>query len=288
MTISRYVFDATSANFRTLVLENSDKGPVLVLYWSPRAAPCMMLMPRLIRLADEFCGKFLLVMLNTDEHGKLAREYGITSVPTVKFFRHGQVVHTIHGAEPDAEFRKILDKFVARESDRAQAVALRAYQEGKVDQACTLLAEAAMEDPGNPRIAADLAKLLMLKGEYAQAEDLLRFLPEDARGDAEIRTLLAHVGFLRIAQDAPDIESLERDIDSDPGNCEARYQLSALKLVQDEYEGAMDQLLEIVRRDRTFRDDAGRKGLIAIFNILGGEGDLVGRYRSLLTEAIHC
>ena len=96
-----------------------------------------MLMPRLIRLADEFCGKFLLVMLNTDEHGKLAREYGVTSVPTVKCFRHGQVVHTIHGAEPDAEFRKILDKFVARESDRAQAVALRSYQEGKVDQACT-------------------------------------------------------------------------------------------------------------------------------------------------------
>jgi len=288
MKNSRYVFDATAANFQTLVLENSAKGPVLVHYWSPRAGPCMILMPRLIRLADEYSGKFLLVMLNTDELGRLARDFGVTSVPTVKFFRHGQVVHTIHGAEPDTEFRTILDKFVARESDRAQSIALRAYQGGDIERACTLLAKAAMDDPANPRIPADLAKLLMLRGDYAQAEDLLRFLPDEVRDDTEIRTLLAHVGFLRVAQDAPDLESLEQAVAADPGNSEARYQISAIKLVGDDYEGAMDQLLEIVRRDRPFRDDAGRRGLVAVFQILAGErDDLVARYRSLLAEAMN-
>ena len=288
MSNPSFILDATSENFRTLVLENSEKGPVLVHYWSPRAGPCMMLMPRLVRLANEYSGKFLLVMLNTDEHGKLAREFGVTSVPTVKFFRQGQVQHTIHGAEPDAEFRHVIDKFVARQADMAQAVALRAYhKEGDVDKACTLLAKAALDDPTNFRISIDLAKLLMLKGDFTQAEYLLLSLPGEVRDEPEISTLLAHVGFIRVAQEAPDIETLERKIAADPDNTVARYQLSALKLVSDDYEGAMEQLLEIVRRDRAFRDDAGRKGLIAIFNMVGSQNELVGRYRSLLSEAMH-
>ena len=280
--------EANSDNFKTLVLENSDRGPVVVFYWSPRAGPCMKLMPRLIRLADEYCGKFLLVLLDTDEYGRLAKEeYGVTSVPTVKFFRHGKVAHTVHGAESDAEFRRVIDKFVPREASMAQANASRAYhQEGDLDQACALLAKAALDEPGNSRIALDLAKLLILKGDYSRAESVLQSLPLEAREEAEISTLLVHAGFLRVAQGAPEIEILERDIAAEPDKMVARYQMSAIKLLQNDYAGAMDQLLEIVRRDRGFRVDAGRKGLIAIFNMLGHEDAMVETYRSLLTEAL--
>ncbi|MHB8624090.1 MAG: thioredoxin family protein [Sulfuricaulis sp.] len=93
MNICSYVFDATAENFRNLVLENSDKGPVLVHYWSPRAGPSLMLMPRLVRLATEFGGRFLLVMLNTDKLAQLAHDYGVNGIPTIKFFRRGQVVN---------------------------------------------------------------------------------------------------------------------------------------------------------------------------------------------------
>jgi len=284
-----YIQEATPDNFKTLVLENSDRGPVVVFYWSPRAGPCMKLMPRLIRLADEYCGKFLLVLLDTDEYGRLAKEeYGVTSVPTVKFFRHGKVAHTVHGAESDAEFRRTIDKFVPREASMAQVNALRAYQqEGDLDQACALLAKAALDDPGNSRIALDLAKLLILKADYSRAESVLQSLPLEVREEPEISTLLVHAGFLRVAHNAPEIEILERDIAAEPDKAVARYQLSAIRLMQNDYAGAMDQLLEIVRRDRDFREDAGRKGLVAIFNMLGNENDMVATYRSLLTEALH-
>ena len=284
-----YIQEATPDNFKTLVLENSDRGPVVVFYWSPRAGPCMKLMPRLIRLADEYCGKFLLVLLDTDEYGRLAKEeYGVTSVPTVKFFRHGKVAHTVHGAESDAEFRRTIDKFVPRESSMAQVNALRAYhQEGNLDEACALLAKAALDDPGNSRIALDLAKLLILKADYSRAESVLQSLPLEVREEPEISTLLVHAGFLRVAHNAPEIEILERDIAAEPDKAVARYQLSAIRLMQNDYAGAMDQLLEIVRRDRDFREDAGRKGLVAIFNMLGNENDMVATYRSLLTEALH-
>jgi putative thioredoxin len=288
MANSPYIQEANPDNFKTLVLENSDRGPVMVYYWSPRAGPCMKLMPRLIRLADEYCGKFLLVLLDTDEYGRMAKEdYGVTSVPTVKFFRNGKVLNTIHGAESDSEFRKMLDKFVPREASMAQVNAARAYhQEGDLDQACALLAKAALDDPGNARIALDLAKLLILKADYSRAESVLQSLPPEAREQDEISTLLVHAGFLRVAQSAPDAEILERDILAEPDKTVARYQLSALKLIQNDYAGAMQQLLEIVQRDRAFREDAGRKGLIAIFNMLGNDNEMVLTYRSLLTEAL--
>jgi len=284
-----YIQEANSNNFKSLVLENSDRGLVMVFFWSPHAGPCMKLMPRLIRLADEYCGKFLLVLLDTDAFGRLAKdEYGVSSVPTVKFFRHGKVANTIHGAESDAEFRRIIDKFVPREASMAQVNASRAYhQEGDLDQACALLAKAALDDPENPRIALDLAKLLILKTDYTRAESILQSLPPKAREEDEIAALLVHAGFLRVAQGAPEIEVLERDIEAEPDKTVARYQLSALRLLRNDYAGAMEQLLEIVRRDRAFRDDAGRKGLIAIFKMLGNDDETVTTYRSLLTEVLH-
>lgn len=287
MENSPYILEANTDNFKSLVLENSDRGPVLVFYWSPRAGPCMKLMPRLINLADEYCGKFLLVLLDTDEYGRLAKEeYGVTSVPTVKFFRQGKVVHTIHGAESDNEFRRSIDKFVMREASIAQVHALRAYQEGNLDQACAQLSKAVMDNPDNHRIAIDLAKLLVLKADYTRAESVLQSLPAAVQEESEASALLVHVGFLRVAQSAPDMDSLERDIAAGPDKILQRYQLSAIKLLQNDYAGAMEQLLEIVRRDRAFRADAGRKGLIAIFNMLGHEDEAVSNYRALLTEAL--
>src|SRR3989344_4304806 len=156
MANSPYVFDASAENFNTLVLENSNKGPVLVNYWSPRAGPCLMLMPRLVRLATEFGGRFLLVMLNTDDLGRLAREHGVNSLPTVKMFRRGKVVDTLHGAESETVLREFISRHVSREADGKYASTLQAYQRDNLDLAVTQAAEAALAEPDNPRLAIDL------------------------------------------------------------------------------------------------------------------------------------
>jgi putative thioredoxin len=287
MAHSPYVFDATAENFPTLVLENSDKGPVLVNYWSPRAGPCLMLMPRLVRLAAEFSGRFLLVMLNTDEFGRLAREHGVNSLPTVKLFRHGNVVDTLHGAGSEAELRAFISKHVAREADGKYAAALQAWQRGDLDQAVTQAAEAALAAPDDPRLAIDLVKLLMLQQRYSQADELMKSLPQEVRQHPEIRDLSVHVGFIRTAGDAPPAAALERAIADNPDDLEARYRLCAIKMTQDDYTAAMEQLLEIVRRDHGFRDQAGRNGLLAIFNLLGEDDERVRRYRALLDQTLH-
>ena len=286
MPASPYVLDATAENFRALILENSDKGPVLVNYWSPRAGPCLMLMPRLVRLATEFGGRFLLVMLNTDELGRLAREHGVTSLPTIKVFRRGRVVDTLHGAESENVLRDFIAKHVVSDAESKYAAAIQAHRSGDIQMAVTRAAEAALAEPENPRLALELAKLLMQQGRYAQADDLLRSLPSALRQRPEIRDFSAHVSFVRTAHEAPPVEMLEQTIADNPNDLAARYHLSALRLTQDDFEGAMEQLLEIVRRDRGYRDQAGRDGLLAIFAMLGEDDERVRRYRALLQQAL--
>ena len=287
MNASPYVFDATADNFRNLVLENSDKGPVLVSYWSPRAGPSLMLMPRLIRLATEFGGRFLLVMLNTDDLGRLAHDYGVTSIPTIKMFRRGQVVDTLHGAESEGVLRAFILKHVAREVDAKYTTVIQAYQRGDLDKALTQAAEAALAEPDNPRLAVDLVKLLVLQQRYTQADLLMKSLPAVIRERLEVRNLAAHVNFIRIAQEAPPSEKLVTAIAENADDLEARYCLSAVMMIRDDYEGAMQQLLEIVRRDQAFRDHAGRNGLLAIFDLLGENDERVQRFRIMLHQAMH-
>jgi putative thioredoxin len=284
--MSPYVFDASAENFRTLVLENSDKGPVLVNYWSPRAGPCLMLMPRLVRLATEFSGRFLLVMLNTDELGQLARDHGVASIPTIKVFRRGQAVDTLRGAESETVLREFITRHVAREADAKYTAAILAYQRGDLDQAVTQAAEAALAEPDNPHLALDLVKLLILQRRYAQAEGLLESLPAETRELPEVRHLSAHVNLIRSAQDAPPPETLMKVIATDPNDLEARYRLSAVLLTQNEFEMAMTQLLEIIRRDNAHLQ-ASRDGLLAIFALLGEDDGRVRRYRTLLDKITH-
>lgn len=281
-----YVFDATAENFQRLVLENSAKGPVLVNYWSPRAGPCLMLMPRLVRLAGEFGGRFLLVMLNTDELGPLARAHGVVSLPTVKVFRHGRAVDTLHGAESEPVLREFIRKQLPDTADTLLHHALETHARGDTASAVRLAAEAALANPQHTRVPLDLAKLLVLQGRYAQADELLQALPAEVRETPELRRLAAHVAFLRAAQEAPPATELEQAIAANPDNLEARYKLSAVRLLANEYDAAMAQLLEIARRDRNFRHGAGPNGLLALFDLLGEEDERVVRFSALLQQVL--
>ncbi len=287
MSLSPYVFDASAENFNRLVLENSHKGPVLVHFWTPKAGPCFILMPRLVKLAAEYGGKFLLVMLNTDDLPELARRFGVNSVPTVKFFWRGEVAHTIHGADPDSSFRAVLDRFIAGDANRAHALGVAAWQSGNVQQARMLLANAAMAEPDNLAIPRDLAKLLWAEGEGEQALKLLDSLPPDARAEPEIARLHAHLSLAETARQAPPLAELDGRLARDGGDLAAHYQRAAVLLATDDFAGAMEELLFIARTDRGFRHDIGRTSLLALFDLLGSAHPLTRQYRQALSESLH-
>jgi len=272
--------EASAENFDSLVLGNSRKGLVLVHYWTPKAGPCLILMPRLLQLAADYGGRFLLVQVNTDELGRIARAQGVTSVPTVKFYLHGEVVHTIHGAEPDSTFRAALGRFLAGEADALRMQALRAHQAGRSEEAIGLLARAATEQPEDLAVAADLAKLLALTGQPDQALKLLAALPLEARRDGRIAPLLAHLELLDAAEHGP--ADAEARLAGDPSDTEARLTLAARALVDDQVEAALAGLLALAVQAPDFRQDIGRRALLTLFGMLGPEHELTRRYRARL------
>ena len=287
MTLSPHVFDASADNFNRLVLENSHKGPVLVHFWTPKAGPCFILMPRLVKLAAEYGGKFLLVMLNTDELPELARRFSVNSVPTVKFFWRGEVAHTIHGADPDSSFRQVLDRFIASDANRAHALGVAAGQAGNSQQARMLLANAAMADPDNLAIPRDLAKLLWSEGDGEQALKLLDSLPPEARREPDIAHLHAHLNLAETARQAPPLSELDAHLEQHGEDLDAHFQRAARLLAADDFQGAMDALLLIARTDRSFRHDIGRLSLLALFDLLGNTHPLTRQYRQALSESLH-
>lgn len=287
-TATAHIQEATADNFRSLVLDNSKNGPVLVNYWSPNAIPCVALMPHLMRVAEEFGNGLLLVQLNTDEFGSLARAHGVLSLPTVTVFRHGRPVDSLAGAESETALREFVARHIAGDATtEAHARALDAYRQGDIDRAVLLAAQAVMAHPKDARIPIDLAKFLMLAGRFDEADELIRCLPPAAKSNSDLRALAAHLGFIRVSQTAPPIGALESAVRMDATDLNARYQLAALKVVRNDYESALVQLLEIAQRNPQFRDGAGGNGLLAIFEMLGERHPLVARYRPLWQRVHH-
>lgn len=281
------IFDANRENFQALVVENSHKGPVMTNFWSPKAGPCLRLYPVLESLVKEFGGQFILVNVNTEKEKRLAVDLGVTSVPTVKIFRDGEVVDSIHGYQSDNDFRRMLTGHLARPSDEALKKALLLYQSGDTETAITRLAELAMEDADNLRIVLALAKLLVREGRTEDAHTVLNTLPAEARRNAQITSLLTHLDFMLIVAQAPDPDKLDAEIKADPEAIDARFQRAALHLAADDYESALALLLQIMRSNPDYKDQAGRRGLVAVFEILGSDHPLVKKYQSQMGAYLH-
>ncbi len=287
MADSPYIFEITADNFKQVVLEGSLKRPILVDFWADWCAPCKGLMPLLAKLADEYQGKFILAKVNTEEQRELAAQFGIRSLPTVKLFRNGQPEDEFMGALPETEVRAFLDRHIPRESDLWLHEADSLLLQGDVEKAGELIEQANLADPGNPRVKLSYARYKATIGELADAEQLLLELPVEEREKPEVVSMLARIRFDHTIKEAPAVEVLEQILEQDPTNSEALYQLASHRIIETDYESALELLLTLMQKDRQYGDDAGRKGMLRIFDMLGGEGDLVKRYRNRMFNILH-
>ncbi len=200
MNASPYILEGTAENFDRLVIENSRRGLVLVDFWAPWVGPSLRQQEILRDLARSHAGRFLLVSVNTDEQKPLAERFGVRSLPSFKLFRHGDMVAEYHGVQPEADYPRIIEEYVAKKLDGVSSKAVAAWQSGDPEQALQILAEAAMESPQNLTYPALMAKILMREGREEDAFALLSALPEEAQAAEEISGLLAHLGLILAAR----------------------------------------------------------------------------------------
>lgn len=287
MSEAQYIQEATPENYAELVIGNSLRGPVMVNYWSAKAGPCLKLWPVLEKLVHEFSGKYLLVNLDVDKYFDFARkELGITSVPTVKMYFQQQVVDTIHGAESEHSFRSMLLKHLPRQSDSMVLDAVKSYQQQNAADSIEQLKQLYKTDPENLRIPVAMMKLMFREGQLQEVVDFIDTLPERFRKKDEVLELESHAQFLLAANMAPDKQQLLQQLDASPDDSAARHQLSALYLVEDDYPAAMNQLLELMRSDRSYKNDVATKGMVAILNLIGSDSDLARQYRQKMIDVL--
>jgi putative thioredoxin len=286
MNDSPYIHTVTSDTFQKQVIEASNAVPVLVDFWADWCGPCHMQMPVLVKLVDEYAGKFLLAKVNTDTERRLAQEHGIRSLPTMRLYRNGQVVEEILGAQTESTLRALLDPYIERDSDKLCLAALDAHRQGRTEEALVMLRTAQEADPENNRVQFALVGLYLDTRRLDEAESLLNALPWVVQEEVEARKLRALLDFARIAEKAAPIEELERQRDNQPGDSQNRYRLAARYVLADRLQEAMDELLTIIQNDRSFGDDAARKGLLAVFELLDDNDELVTTYRRKLSSAM--
>jgi len=284
---SPYIHTATADNFNSLVLENSHKGPVLVNFWSQNAGPCLRQYPLLDQIIHHYDGRVLLINIDTETEVIITKQYGIASVPTLKLFRKEQVVETLHGYQSEEDLIKLLEPYVARDSDMTLAEAVQLYTEGKPTEAYEMIANAIVEDPLNHRLPLTMCKLLKHEGRFAEAIKLIDSLPPNIRSNKEIEQYYDLLSFFVEADLNGDVDALIQHVESNPQDLKARRQLTIQFVALQEYEMALQQLVAIMELEAGFMENYAQKAMLKIFNILGKENPLISQYRPNLNRYIH-
>jgi putative thioredoxin len=287
MSDNLHVIEVSSERFSAEVIEKSREVPVLVDFWADWCAPCRMLMPVLAKLATEYAGRFVLTKVNTDSEQQIAGQLGIRSLPTVILFRDGKPVDQFMGAQPEGTVRAFLERHLPAPADAGIDRARVLHDAGRSVEAAELLHQAIEADPDRDDRKLLLARIQIDQGELDAARATLARLSAPMSTNRECDALQSRIQFAAVVAAAAPEAELEQRIDQNPGDSEARYQLSARWTLAERFDEAMEQLLEIVRRDRGFNDDAGRRGLLGVFAMLGHDDERVSRYRSLLSRSMN-
>lgn len=289
MSESPYVIDVNQHNFAQVV-ENSQRVPVLVDFWADWCKPCQVLGPLLTKLADQYRGGVIVAKVNADTEQALAAHFRVRSLPTVMVIWQGQIVEQLVGLQPESVYREIIDRLgvgAPSDGDPVQEQVEMLWERGRQKQAIELLREVLQQEPDNVQFKVILADKLLQLDRGQEARHLLESLPEEDRNRQPASGLLARLQFADLVKDAPDLAKLQAQVQAKPEDCIARRQLAARYVLAGDYEAALEQFMEILRRDPQFEEEAGRKGLIAIFEILGNEDPLVITYRRRLFSLLH-
>jgi putative thioredoxin len=277
--------DATTATFAKDVLEASRSVPVLVDFWAPWCGPCKQLTPILEKVVRSHNGKVKLVKINIDENQTLANQLRIQSIPTVYAFRDGRPLDGFQGAQPESAIKAFVERLLGEEAamDAAQAIeaADKALEAGDLQGAAEIYAAVLQQEAQNVGALAGLTKCYLKSGDLARAEQTLGLVPPDKQGSGPIASVRAALDLAKLAPKAGDMSKLAAKVQADPANHQARIDYAMALAAGGKKVEALDQLLESVRRDRKWNEEAARKQLVQLFDAWGPKdaATLEGRRR---------
>lgn len=270
------MIDITEKNFQTEVIEASFTTPVLIDFWAPWCGPCKTIGPVLEQLEIDYAGAFKLVKVNSDNEQQLSAAFGIRSIPTCILMIGGKPIDGFMGALPQSKLREFLDKHLPSPDElaaAAQTVQAEALMtEGDAPAALEKLADALASNPGNDDARFDYVKLLLSTQQLEEAESALTLKLGEIPVNLRFSALAQWLGALQFANaDARgdwSVEQFDATIIANKRDFDTRYAKARVLMARGDWTAAMDELLEIVLRDKKWNDEAARKTMVAILELL--------------------
>lgn len=281
-----FIVDITEANAKEQLIDESFNRPVMVDFWADWCGPCKSLMPLLEKLAEEYAGDFLLAKVNADEQGMIAAQFGVRSLPTVMIIKDGQPVDGFVGAQPEAEVRKLLDKYVAKPWDKQLAEAQRLREEGDNAGALAALKEAYNASNQRADIACVLAETYIALNRMVEAEEVLAQIRMVDQGP-EYEQVKAMLELAQNAEKAPEVSALERQLQAEPDNQEVQFQLAVQYSQHGYHRDALELLYQLLQKNLNARDGEVRKTFTDVLAVLGKKDTLAVEYQRKLYSLLY-
>lgn len=290
MTENTFVFDVAGAEqFEQLVVQNSLHKPVLVDFWAQWCAPCKVLMPVLEKITASYGGELLLAKVDCDAEQEIVARLGVQSLPTVVLFKDGKPVDGFTGAQSEADIRALLAKHVTEPAEVVEdpvETAQQLFDTGEYAQAEAMLKELLSGEAKEPAALVLYARCLAERGALEDAEAVIHAVSDDEQKHA-VAAVRAQLTFLKQSAELPDMAELKTRLAKDANDDEAVLQLSIQQLARQNYEPALESLLQLFVRNRDFADGAAHKTLLQVFELLGTEHPLVTAYRRRLYQTLY-
>jgi len=267
--------DATLATFAADVLDASMDTPVIVDFWAPWCGPCKQLGPLLERAVSDAKGAVRLVKVNIDDNPEIAQQLRIQSIPTVYAFKNGQPVDGFMGAVPESQIKAFIQGLIGpdgaggEEADDALALANEALARHDLTTAAQIFGQILQDEPGHPKAVAGLARCYLESGDLERAKKTLGLVRPDGAADESIRAIEAELSLKERAASSGDLAGVRAAVAANPADLQARFDLAVALEGKGAREEAISELLEIVRRDRKWNEDAARKQLVTLFEAMG-------------------
>ena len=282
--------DSSERTFVADVIEASREVTVLVDFWAPWCGPCKQLTPVLEKVVKEAKGAVKLVKINIDENKRIAAQMRIQSIPAVYAFRNGQPVDGFMGALRESEVREFVKRLGGDAGpspiDELLAIAAEAMKANDLGTAAQAYGQILQEDPQNPAALGGLAKCYMMSGDTERAKQALAMVPPEHANHEAVTAVQAQLKLADQAEAAGDIADLHAKVQKDPADHQARLDLATALAARGQSEAAVNEILESIRRDRSWNDGAAKKQLLTLFEALGAADPAVQAGRRKLSSLL--